>query len=390
MKNTSNYYRYKSIKASLEAISYKGIPIKKICAPIIARGLWKGLDSIYKFAFYAIDFCSTEKEFNTLLTYTCGNRSDHMKKVNMYRAKKGIDEHSCIEIRRIVKLNLVMMVREIFYSRAIYKEVDTEKFNVTERIIMFLSILYSIRQIDYFIRLGIKCDKYIAYNSSDLEEAALCEYFNNLSVTTFGLQHGMYFEYKENIPMDVVNYENISAKNITLWGDYSLFQIKKYLDEDVKFNVSYDFASEIGCSYKEKSSILVLLPRSIYIEQIYNLLNIITHLKDEKIIFKLHPSLMKNENLLKEINGISNSNIIEHELETILSESKYKVVISFNSTVLFESILYNQNTLMYESNNNEVSFPDNLTFSTCNELSAKIDNLKNNDVDSEFYFRIKE
>lgn len=379
----SNYQRYKKIKYTLKSVLYKNLDIERVCASIIARGVWVGKLEALKFLFMKPSFGSEKREFKTLMTYAFNNRKDHLDKVHSYCEGKNIEKSSCVEISRKLEYslsNIFSSIKCIVTASSVFLQAAKYELNFNDKIILYASIVYCIRQLDYFNSLNITCDTYIAYNSADLEEAALCTIFNR--VNTYGLQHGMYFNYNNDIPLDVINYENINSKYFVAWGEYTLDQVGSSLPDSVEKIVSYDFHYlKPTKNRKLSSSILVLLPRLIYKVQIIELLEVLSEFKEQKIFIKVHPSLLKDNELLKLIKSTTNSSLITGTVDEVLSSKKFKCVISFNSTVLFESILYGQNTFFFNSTSTEFVFKP--MFTNFEELNSLINQSSNNDFKSD-------
>jgi hypothetical protein len=340
---------YLSKKKQLKYFKYKEIDLSIVASPIIARGVWNGLKSILYLFFSKIRFNSEKKCFDILFTYTCEGRTDHQRKVKTYCALKNIPDDDCISITRYISYN---PIHYIYMFRAVvigaFYIIRMKAFNI----VSFLAIVRAIHEIDFFKKLNLKCQKYVAYNASDMEEAVLTQYFNDRE--TYGLQHGMYFKYINNPPLDVINYENFHAANFILWGQFSYDQISCYLPNKINIILSYDFYQY--CPTPQAGNVndlLVLLPRIRYKKEIMNLLSMLAKRNNSNFLIKCHPSLFGDNEIYNFILEYPKFKISNEGIEKIFSSCLFKACISFNSTVIFESILFKQRTICYVSKNDE-------------------------------------
>ncbi|WP_413693978.1 hypothetical protein [Psychromonas sp. KJ10-2] len=167
----------------------------------------------------------------------------------------------------------------------------------------------------------------------------------------------MYFNYINDTPYDVINYENVCSDYLLLWGNYSKNEISKLIPNSSNYIVFGYPKSKFPILSKQIKSerIFVILPRDIYLDDSIKLLNF---LKDYKIQFTIRP----HPSISTKINDIIKSNdnfIIDSAM--LLSESlnkhKYRAIISFNSTAIFEAALYEQNVYLFKTNKNEFKNP---------------------------------
>lgn len=357
---------------------------------ILARLIWKKnkLRNILLFLFFVPKFNSVRIKFDYLLTYSFSGRPDHLSKLQLYCASRNIDESNIVQISR-AKPSSINDVLAVLFSWVISIKY-LFKFGIYSQFFeIFIAIAYTIRVVRYLNSKKLNVKNYIAFNSADMEESILCLIFNNDSVPTTGLQHGMYCKFLNDIPLDVINYENICAKQFIPWGEYSKLQIEEYLPKDVKcLEVSYDFYPINIPAKIECNIILVLLPRINYKDEVLCLLELLSKESNCDFEFKLHPSLLSCAAILLKIEGITTFKLVKNDsLQDILTKFSYRACISFNSTALFESILYGQNTIQYINENNEFMVDKISTFSNSSQFSKLLTApIKN--IEKEFFFKI--
>ena len=197
----------------------------------------------------------------------------------------------------------------------------------------------------------------------------------------------MYFKYKNDIPMDVINYENVCAENLICWGDYTINEIRNEIPNDVsiiKGKYPYSLATYNKRPTCEK--VLLLLPRNVYKPEIKQLLEIIK-LSSLKYIVRPHPTIHKY--ITKLLNKIPTAKLdIQYELSETLSDYEYKFCISFNTTAMFEAALYEQKIIQYKSNNDELFIENVPSFKNLNEFEDVTSKEINRTIDTEYYFGI--
>ena len=136
---------------------------------------------------------------------------------------------------------------------------------------MILALSIAFKIIDELEKQDIQCEKYIAFNSSYLVESFLTYYFRNRGIKTYSLQHGMYFNYINDTPYDVINFENVCADKLLVWGEYSKKEITPLMPKSSDCAVfGYpDSKFPVISSQVSSDKILVLLPRDIYLDKTF-------------------------------------------------------------------------------------------------------------------------
>ena len=140
------------------------------------------------------------------------------------------------------------------------------RLSIKEYLFILPYLIRSIKLIDYINESNLSCKQYVALNSSVGIESFLSLYFKSKGIPTYSLQHGMYYEFKNTLPYDFINYENICADKLLAWGKYTSDQISTYAtykDQICIYGFPFDDTSSANLS-GNIGKILILLPRSMY------------------------------------------------------------------------------------------------------------------------------
>jgi hypothetical protein len=157
----------------------------------------------------------------------------------------------------------------------------------------------------------------------------------------------MYFEYFCSPPIDIINYENICAKNMYVWGRFTESQIRKYVPSDVELKcIGNPMMDDSGQVQEEVNIIYILLPRRLYIKQVDFLMSILP--SEYQYLIRPHPSL-KEYIIENYIDGIKFKLDSSEDHNELMKRKKYTCVITFNSTCVFQSLYWEQKTLYFDS-----------------------------------------
>lgn len=249
-----------------------------------------------------------------------------------------------------------------------------------ESVFIFSSFFYILKGIhrleNGFQRIPMSA---IFFNSSSFPESLLCEYIRAKGGITFSLQHGMYMR-PQKINYDIVNVANVMADNMLCWGQFSKQEIESFYSENglfQRFNcvvAGYPrdkFLSKYTSLYEDK--VFVVLPRVLYKREILVLLEVLSTAGFQgNAIVKLHPSLTGDEDILRACEKL-NAEMAHGTLSQWLGPDKYRAIIGFNTTSLFECIESSKKVLVFESGCDE--FPNRLfsVFSSKNSLSLLLE-----------------
>ena len=364
----TNYQHYLSLKKKLNFVC-KGVQYNKVLSldiGIIAFKLKKrhSIKEILSNLFYSLDMSPLERACATkekIIIYSL-DRDDYKFQVNQTIANIASTEIILIDkLDKRISFKLSRIVSTFFYT---YKSLKGEEsfFDVifiTSKLVFYRNIheqLFSILTLNNKKEL-----KLISFNSAYCIENLICQFFNLNHCTTFSLSHGFFVPYKKNIPIDIINGENIVAKKLLVWGRESvedLFNNFNFPKERVLIagNPKYPY-KEISIKQSFRNCI-VLLGRFIYHESNLEIIEVIKKFSiDMPMIdfsLKLHPSL--STELYKEICYGSPIKVIEENksLLTILKEDQYDFAIVNNSTTYYEAMYADMICFRYELSENEV------------------------------------
>jgi hypothetical protein len=385
MKN-KKYKEYKKLKGLLEGKSYKGYPLHLVLGSYLGMMIWK--PSLSRFIRYILlnvknfKFPNSEKTINTFSV----KRDDYLDLIKAYfpdskpqylRVDNGNKQEKPV---LSAFMSITAFVRSCIFA-------STIKCSLKERLKLIVALSIAFKVIDELEKQNIQCEKYIAFNSSYLIESFLCYYFRKRGVKTYSLQHGMYFNYINDTPFDVINFENICANELLVWGEYSKKEIELLIPKSSSCMVfgypKSRFPTVLSPAPMDK--VLVLLPRNIYLDNTFLLLEYLKKY-DLQYIVRPHPSVAAE---VKQV--VEPQKNFELDTNAILSETlakfKYKAVISFNSTAVFEAALCEQNVFLFTTDKDEFRNPGFREFDLDSNFADELD--KNiNRIGSRFFSRV--
>lgn len=377
--NNEKFKKYKLLKLKFKGLSYKRYPLDMVLGSYIAQIVWRGFwRTALRGLLFKFNLSLNNKLCCSMFSTYTFKRDDYLELIFSY-----LGESNSVQVQiEISKRDIITGLPVSFYYlfKALFFLI-MNRVHVRDWYIFLPLVSMALKVIDNLERIEIKCDKYIAFNSSYFIESFLSFYFKIRSVPTFSLQHGMYFEYLDEVPLDVINYENICSDNILLWGDYSFDQINRYIPHGARALV-YGYPYRLSLKDVEKvnnfiNHIYVLLPRLIYWDQSVKLLNKLK-LSGECFIIRPHPSVKeKLNNWLKDNDSINLSVDKSLSLEKQLKENNYRFVIGFNTTAVFQSLWHSQKVVTYMSGKNEFANPGFETFNEGESFDSVLKKIEN-------------
>ncbi|MFA0087029.1 hypothetical protein [Vibrio sp. 10N.261.51.F12] len=380
MIENKKYNRYKELKNKLFFFDYKDYPLDLVLGSYLARMVWQ--PSIRLFVSY---FLFNVKDFpnlnsgDTILTYST-KRNDYYELMSRFFPNI-IPQYVRIESTGNGKVNnLFESIRATFRATVFLRNV---KCKINDKIILVLGVSLAFKVIDEIEKKDIKCKRYIAFNSSYLIESFLSYYFRKRKIQTYSLQHGIYFDYINEKPIDVINYENVCANEIIMWGEYSKREVENIIPSSSRCKV-YGYPVEDIPERMVSKAILVLLPRKIYLKECVELIEYLKKF-DEEYIVRSHPSIISN---MQEMELYKNNISIDNNssLKETLLKYRYRAVIGFNSTALFEASLYKQKVLLFKTDNQEFRNPGFKEIDINSSLSECVCDIGDK-VGSEYFFK---
>tara|TARA_R110000765_G_scaffold331430_2_gene422192 strand:+ start:501 stop:1529 length:1029 start_codon:yes stop_codon:yes gene_type:complete len=302
----SKYEIYSDIKEKLSGLTYKGIDLCGPASAILANIIFSKRSDRKKYR-SAIKLLWREPK-HTYRSEITGNivtwnttRIDHKK--NAEQITKTISG-------REAKFKLIHIPNiQSDYKNRISLKIFFEAFKITRSIrvtkshflYVLAAITYTIRQYDSLTKYRIpeKIDILIAYNSSNIPECFLTTLCKSYKIPTFSIQHALYQDYKKEVPLDVINYENVTAETLLVWSAFCRNQILDFYNRE---NRTPNFKMPVAGYLKKtklstcrsahnrnNSQILCLLPRD-EIDSSISLLEILKSFHpSQKFIIRFHP-----------------------------------------------------------------------------------------------------
>jgi hypothetical protein len=369
LKN-KKFKQYKKLKSLLDGKYYKGYPLHLVLGSYLGMMTWK--PSISLFIGYVLlnvknfKFPKSAKKIYTFST----KRDDYLTLIKAYFSD-AMPEYARIENNKKEKFlgmgaSSYALIKGFVFTNKI-------KCAFIERLKLIVALSIAFKIIDELEKQEIQCEKYIAFNSSYLFESFLSYYFRNRGIKTYSFQHGMYFNYINGTPYDVINYENVCADELLVWGEYSKKEIAPLIPKSSVCSIFGYPASKMPVTTQSTflDKVLVLLPRDIYIENSYALLEYLKNYKLEYIV-RPHPSVASE--IIKFINSQEKFFLDTNSVLTeTLTQFKYSAVISFNSTAVFEASLCNQSVFLFVTDDGEFKNPGFNEFSLNSDFIAELD-----------------
>jgi hypothetical protein len=362
----TGYQKYKEIKGAIR-IRHKGISVNRLIATSLSpifQGKMLPKFGDYKhiiFQPYFIEVIDKPAEFfstTKLITYL-RDRQDYIELINGYHSliPDAIVKQVKLKTRKIKYSNPLPL---IYLCQVLLQLIITKELKADFKQLVWLSIQITRTKltINYYLKLFRKkkfaLRKYYCFNSSYHHEAILCSVFNKIGIQTTSFVHGVYVNYKRNIPFDVINYENVCAKEVWTWGTSADWLFREHNPDTIlvcKGNPKYKgYWKEARISQLKDNKILVLLGRDIYQEGNHKLLQIISNYKNQhsktEVHVKLHPSLK-----LSDYTGYRFPIITDKTFKDIIGT--YDFTITYNTNAYLETYLCNKISFRYTYLENE-------------------------------------
>jgi len=400
--NNERYEKYTKLKSCLKGVTYKNVPLELMSAFFIADlvynypsiKIFEKIKYLVKYLFLIPKIRKPDSKKQAIFGWSI-DRDDYKNLSKAYKDKLAWEfENICLGGKIVgwrMSLNIAALNMAFHSLSSASKDLSgIEKFYI------FLSI-YSALNFYYYLEKTfseINPEKYLSFNSSYQFESIMTLYFRYKGVETYSMQHGMYFEFKNRIPFEMITSYFCTAKNMLLWGEFSKQQIQKYVPENTNLIVignplysNYD-SEKLDVYSVLSTKVIVGLPRGVYEKEVLKLLRVLESplLSEYEFVVRPHPNLDK-----KKIVGFikDNPNILLSSKRTLnedIEESAYRAMIGFNSTVLFEGLTYKLPVLQYRSGNDEfydVGFPE---FSNSQQLLSLLSDVDNRKINLDFYF----
>lgn len=260
------------------------------------------------------------------------------------------------------------------------------------RLFFFSKLVYYKNFIDELEKINYKINikSYVSFLSCMTDDSIYCQFFKKRGVLTYCIQHGAYaseYEYKNKIPLDVINIENFQANYMLGWGDSIRSSMIKQGLQSEQFilagNPKYKNIKNVILKKSHFKKAVICLARDFYLSENLLLLQIASKLKlsGTEVYIKFHP----RSNIEKYSEVIIKNNLIALESTITINDtiSQYQIdfAIVYNSTVYYEFYIMGIIPFRFLVNENDILFGLEDGFSDYKDLIKKIEETKQVDYD---------
>jgi len=311
--------------------------------------------------FRSLDITALKDAFTShkLVSTYIHQRNDYNALMTAYFA--GCDD--CVQVylpalpyqAKLSPLNILTAFNYVFLEK--HSGSYRQRFYIACYFTHYLNILDSIRTA--FKNIDLRGKKYVPFNSAFDLETLLTQFFAANGVETYHISHGLsYVKYNNTVGFDAINGENITAKNILVWGETSKTDlIKNYAMSGTAISVAgnpkYPFkAINVNSNFKKG---ILLLGAAIYDANNAILIELVGRLaKIHNIRFEAKAHPFSNTGLLQ---GTAQSADIEllpqyKTIDEIFQSGNYDFAIAYNTTSYFEAMYYNMICFRYAVDEN--------------------------------------
>ena len=223
----------------------------------------------------------------------------------------------------------------------------------------------------------------VSYNSANIPECFLVAACRHHGLPTYSLQHGLYHRYRGEQPIDIINYENVTADTLLVWSEFCRTEIEAFYRETGR---SPDFDIQVAGYINPpepahvsprpahaQKHLLCVLPGKRYVKDSIELLRLLAALQPRyPLTVRLHPLLASNAALLAALPASATLDDSPTLADT-LRAGRYDLVVGFNTTSLFETMLFDVPCALYRAQSLNLNADGVPSFRTAAELAALIE-----------------
>ena len=378
----SKYKKYKFLKNELSNYSLNGYPFERVLGSYLARMIWSSFFQKIQLFMYMFFISYSIKNPSKVLLTLPSKRKSYKRLIDNFLLKNELSVE-CISRINIKPRNIFKTFR---FMRILFKDFTyIRNIGFFDNFLVSFLRAYAVITIEELEKNNFNVNKYIAFNSSYFYESFLSFYFKKRNVPTSSLQHGIYYQYQNDIPFETINYENTCADELLCWSDFTIDQIQSYIPSDVSLKKDiYPYASNTSI-YKNSlniDQILVMLPRIKYKKEMKTLLELLKKTNGNYLI-RPHPSSKRFISKLIKRYDRFQLDAREHLSDT-LKAGNYEFCIGFNTTSSFEAVFYGHKVCQFICGNDEFFLdflPSFSSLETFKSLSFKNNNNNNSNLD---------
>lgn len=386
----STFDTYSKIKQQLSGLTYKGIDLCGPSSAVLANLLYSKKSKrrtnrdAFKLIWRKPKHSNREELKGSILTWNT-RRPDHKQSAeDIYKTINT----TTMSFRLVRIPDLTEDCKRSLNPKPLWKAFLLTRSTGVERkyfLYTLSAITYSVRYYDSLKKYNIpgKISKLIAYNSSNIPECFIVAACNKEGIPTYSLQHGIYQDYKASPPLDVINYENVTARTLLVWSDFCHQQITNFYKRSQRpINFDMIIAGYLKPIHKNQNfstsktkiqSIICLLPRD-EIASSRILLEVLCSLNQGyQIIVRPHP-ISQKEKILPD--PLPNNFIIDtaKTLDITLTENNIVLAVGFNTTSLFDTLLSDIPCALFNTPDSNFTIPELPNFSSTEELKTVLKN----------------
>ncbi|SHE54108.1 hypothetical protein [Dysgonomonas macrotermitis] len=368
--DTRFYDRYNNLLSKLD-YSYKGYNLKNLVPgyltcmftddPLTGRDVFKGF-------YQGVQFVDVSKvlqtDKSTVISYLIDRKDygDLAESVKKLYPDSGI---TCIEtlgharysVFSISYIGHLLKAFRIVFTRSIKESFTTKLFLVA----LLTNLLNQVKYLER-IKCPANIKRYICFNSAYKEESLLTLYFKKRGIETITLQHGIFCDFKQIIPFDIINLDNLIANKVMCWGQSTVDYLKtKGFDDSRLMLMGNPKYKDAVITHVDQSftKCLVLLGRSVYIpsnDKLLALLQEFNRKHNNRILFylKKHPFVVDSEH--KAFASLADNMFFvgrEHSVQEVLRSDLVDFTIAVNTTAYYESLALGKISLRWSESENE-------------------------------------
>ncbi|APA64327.1 hypothetical protein [Maribacter sp. 1_2014MBL_MicDiv] len=343
-ENKHLFERYRKNKSQLK-YNFNGYELDKILAMDLISEIYVNPPlklKTLRYFFLAVDFSSMNSisPFKTLFSIGRYHRDDYYEILNYARSKT--PQSVLIDLSKVKSIPHIKISNLVLAFSHIFKNTD---LSFKSKLFLSCQLSYYLNSIDGVENKKISFKNYCAFSGVHHLEAIITFYFKKKNISTYSLQHGIYYVFKKHIPLDAILFENFLSDKQLCWGQYSIDEYNNYgiPKESLKLaGYPRNLIRKRIPSTLNKQKCLVLLARYTYEHSNVELINILkrfslTHKID--ISIKLHPTLnwQKYHDLCNSLGW----QLIEkkYTLTNMFQENSFGWAIAINTAAYYEAYL---------------------------------------------------
>ncbi|OLU24545.1 hypothetical protein BVH03_20835 [Pseudomonas sp. PA15(2017)] len=245
---------------------------------------------------------------------------------------------------------------------------------------VFSALCHTIKHFRAIDRLRIpqQLTSLVSFNSANIPECFLVTACRHHGLPTYSLQHGLYHRYRGERPIDIINYENVTASTLLVWSEFCRAEIAAFHHE---IGRTPDYQMQVAgyidppepqtastASKQADKQLLCVLPGKRYVGDSIELLHLLASLTPRyRLTVRLHPLLAKDAALMAALPSsasLDDSPTLAHALRA----GHYDLAIGFNTTSLFEAMLFGVPCALFQAQSLNLVAEGIPSFSNADEL----------------------